>query len=109
MIQLVAAFLLLAPQSSRPKTTTLSFEIIMPKGTSSRVIAQDWGRVFAKLGHIVNIRQQTPRDGAGPAEAVKQTETSSFRRIKAIGLLDTKGRVHFGTKDVPPDRRSKAR
>ncbi|MFK7818126.1 MAG: hypothetical protein AB8G99_05375 [Planctomycetaceae bacterium] len=98
MIQLAAVLLLLVPQSSRPKATSFSFEIITPRGTGSRVAAQEWGRVFAQLGHTVRIRQQTTADGAGPAEPVSQTETATSRRIKAIGVLDPNGRVHFGDK-----------
>lgn len=96
MITLVAAIALLIPQTSRPVATSLSFEIITPQGTGSRVAAQDWGRLFAKIGHIVRLRQQTSADGDGPAEPVTQTETRGARRIKVIGVLDQKGRVHFG-------------
>ena len=98
MIQLAAALFLLVPQTSRPKATTFSFEIITPVGTGSRVAAQDWGRVFAQLGHTVRIRQQTTGDGEGPAEPVTQTETAASRRIKCIGVLDRNGLVHFGNK-----------
>ena len=95
MIQFLAAIVLLVPQTTRPKATTLSFEIITPQGTGSRVAAQDWGRVFAKLGHTVRVRQQTASDTGSP-EPVTQTETKSARRIKATGLLDNRGIVHFG-------------
>ncbi len=86
-------------QGTRPparKVTSLSFEVIAPNTTSARVVAQDWGRVFQKLGHTLRIRTQTSADGTGPAEAITQTETRGTRRIRAVGLLDRTGRIHFG-------------
>lgn len=109
MSKLALLVMLLVPQTSRPKTATLTFEIITPTGMGSRVASQNWGRVFAKLGHIVTVRQQTKRDGDGPDEAVTQTETSSSRRIKAIGMLDKSGRVHFGSQSFGLTDESKLR
>lgn len=85
-----------AQQESKP--AYLSFEIIAPPGAGSRVHSQEWGRVFQKLGHSVRIRTQTAADGTGPRESVTETESATSRRIKAVGLLDAKGNVHFGTR-----------
>ena len=98
MVHLAAALLLLAPQTGQVKSTSISFEIVTTRGANARLVSQDWGRVFAKLGHIVTIRQQSSRDATIPDQAVTQTETRLSRRIRAVGLLDTRGRIHFGSK-----------
>lgn len=98
MVHLAAALLLVTPQTTQAKSTTLSFEIVTTRGSSARLASQDWGRVFAKLGHIVTIRQQATANATIPDQAVTQTETRLSRRIKAVGLLDSRGRVHFGSK-----------
>lgn len=84
------------PQRSR---TTLKIEIITARGTNDRIAAQEWGRVFAKLGQVVRIRAQTAADGDGPADAVtERASVSGVRVVTAVGLLDRNGRLHFGTK-----------
>ncbi|WP_417847928.1 hypothetical protein [Thalassoglobus sp.] len=71
--------------------TILTIEIMLPQITGSPLQAQQWGRVFEKMGESVQIRQPLPSD----KPEIKETKRGTFRVLKVIGELDRKGNLNF--------------
>ena len=85
-----------APASAADKLqTTIEIQLLTlqrgPGSMRSIIAAQEWGRVFSRLGHSANIRSAI---GAEQPE-IRQKVSGRVRRLTVVGVLDDSGRAVF--------------
>ncbi|MEW4486766.1 hypothetical protein AB1L42_01720 [Thalassoglobus sp. JC818] len=71
--------------------TILSIDILLPRNSTDIVRAQEWGRVFEKLGHSVRISRPVGNE----EPSIKETDRGSLRVVRLIGAMDRDGQLYF--------------
>ncbi|TWT57904.1 hypothetical protein KOR42_12710 [Thalassoglobus neptunius] len=71
--------------------TILSIDILLPRNSTDIVRAQEWGRVFEKLGHSVRISRPVGKE----EPSIKETTRGSLRVVRLKGAMDRDGLLYF--------------
>ncbi len=74
----------------KPAVTTVSVELVQTK-PGPNPIALKWQHVFAKQN--ISLRIRSGRTGDKPS--VSETQLGAVRQIKAVGIIDSTGRILF--------------
>jgi hypothetical protein len=79
-----------AQKGVSPVKTELRIEVLAGKGGVG-LNAQRWGKLFAKLGHTMRVKNSL----LGDKPEIKEQSFGTFRRVTVIGQLDRTGKLFF--------------